>query len=89
MVYGSVARGEENHRSDVDLLVVGSASFAEVVKMLRSAQETLGREINPTVYPIDEFRIRIAQEHYFIQNVLSGEKIFVIGDEDDLKRLVG
>jgi len=88
-VYGSVARGEENHRSDIDLLVVGDVSFSEVVKALHSAQETLGREINPTVYPVDEFRSRIAERHSFVQNVLSGPKIFVIGGEDDLKRLAG
>ena len=89
LIYGSVARGEENHRSDVDLLIVGDIAFVDVVRALRSAQETLGREINPTVYPVAEFRSRVAEEHYFIRNVLSGEKIFVIGDEDDLKRLAG
>lgn len=88
-IYGSIARGEEKRQSDIDLLVVGSASFSEVVKALRSAQETLGREINPTVYPVEEFRSRIAEEHYFIRDVLSGEKIFVIGDEHELKRLAG
>jgi len=88
-VYGSVAKGEENHRSDVDLLIVGEVTFSQVVRVLRSAQETLGREINPTVYPVKEFRSRIAEEHYFIRNVLNGEKIFVIGDEDELKRLAG
>jgi predicted nucleotidyltransferase len=67
LVYGSVARGEENQRSDIDLLIVGDVAFSEVVKALRSAQEALGREINPTVYPVDEFRSRIAEEHYFIQ----------------------
>lgn len=61
LVYGSVVRGEENQRSDVDLLIVGNVAFAEVVKALRSAQETLGREINPTVYAVEEFRSRIAE----------------------------
>ena len=89
LVYGSIARGEENQRSDIDLLVVGDVAFAGVVKALRNAQETLGREINPTVYPVDEFCSRIAEEHYFIRDVLSGEKIFVVGDGYDLKRLVG
>ncbi|WP_324664276.1 nucleotidyltransferase domain-containing protein [Dehalococcoides mccartyi] len=89
LIYGSIARGEEKRHSDIDLLVVGSASFAEVVKALHDAQEKLGREINPTVYPIEEFRSRIAEEHYFIRDVLSGEKIFVIGDEHELKRLAG
>lgn len=89
LVYGSIARGEENRRSDVDLLVVGDVTFSEVVKALRSAQETLGREINPTVYPVEEFRSRIAENHYFIRDILSDPKIFVIGDEHDLKRLAG
>ena len=31
--------------------------------------------------------LRIAEEHYFIRDVLIGEKIFVVGDGHDLKRL--
>jgi predicted nucleotidyltransferase len=89
LVYGSIAKGEENQRSDVDLLVVGDVAFAEVVKSLRSAQETLGREINPTVYPADEFRSKVAENHYFIRDILDGPKLFVVGDEDELKRLAG
>jgi predicted nucleotidyltransferase len=89
LVYGSIASGKENQRSDIDLLIVGDVAFSEVVKALRGTQETLGREINPTVYPVAEFRFRIAEEHYFIRDVLSGQKIFVIGDEDELKRLAG
>ena len=89
LVYGSVARGEENHRSDVDLLVIGNVPFSEVAKALSDAPETLGREINPTVYPVKEFRSNIAEDHYFIRDILSGPKIFVIGDEDKLKRLTG
>jgi predicted nucleotidyltransferase len=89
LVYGSLASGQENQRSDIDLLVVGDVAFADVVKALRGAQEELGREINPTVYPVDEFRSRIAEEHYFIRSVLDSPKIFVIGDEHELARLVG
>ena len=89
LIYGSVARGEENQRSDIDLMVVGDVTFADVVKALHSAQERLGREVNPTVYPLEEFRSRVSEGHYFIQNVLSGPKIFVIGDEHELKRLAG
>ena len=49
-VYGSVARGEETESSDVDLMVVGEASFAEVVSTLSGIESKLGREVNPTVY---------------------------------------
>ncbi len=89
LIYGSVARGQENQHSDIDLMVIGDIAFSEVVKALRNAQETLGREVNPTVYPIEEFRSRVADGHYFVHTVLSGPKIFVIGDDNELERLAG
>lgn len=73
-MYGSIAKGKENQRSDVDVLVVGDVGFTEVVTALRSAQETLGREINPTVYSADEFRSKVAENNYFIRDVLDSPK---------------
>lgn len=58
----------------MDVLVVGDVGFTEVVTALRSAQETLGREINPTVYPADEFRSKVAENNYFIRDVLDSPK---------------
>lgn len=83
-IYGSVARGEERAESDIDLLVVGEATFAEVVAVLQWAQKALGREINPTVYPPDEFRVKVEGKHYFLSSVLEGPKIFLMGDEREL-----
>jgi uncharacterized protein len=88
-IYGSVARGEETHLSDIDLLIVGDVTFSEVVKALRSIHDTLGREINPTVYSENEFCTKINEEHYFINNVMSGKQVFVIGDKNELNRLAG
>lgn len=86
-VFGSVARGQERVGSDLDILVAGSVSFAEVSKALRGAQETLGREINPSVYSSGELRRKAAEGHHFLATVLAAEKIFVIGTEHDLKRV--
>lgn len=86
-IYGSVARGAERKASDVDVMVVGAVSFAEVAEALTRAQETLGREVNPSVYPLDEFRTKSAAKHRFLQTVLAGEKIFLIGDQRELGRL--
>lgn len=86
-IYGSIARGEEQSRSDIDLLIVADTTLLEVVSALRDTQDKIGREINPTIYSAREFRSRVKDKHYFMQDVLGGEKIFVIGDEDDLKRL--
>jgi len=86
-VYGSVAEGRANLRSDVDLLVIGSVPFDEVSRLLGPAAERLKREVNPTVYPSAEYRAKIVAGHHFLTSVRKGKKVFLIGDENELDRL--
>jgi len=86
-VYGSFAEGEQRAQSDVDVMVIGDVSFKDVSAALSGAQETLSREVNPTVYPLAEFKKKIASGHHFLNTVLKEKKIFLIGDEDELRRL--
>ena len=86
-VYGSMARGEAGASSDVDVMLIGSAGFREVVGVLQEAQERLGREVNPTVYPVSEFIEKRAAERSFLHRVLEGAKIFLVGDESELEGL--
>jgi predicted nucleotidyltransferase len=88
-VFGSLARGGHGRRSDVDLLVVGAATFAEVVAALQPAQEKLGREVNPSVYPRAEFRKKLAEGHPFLHTVLREAKIFLIGTGNELAAVAG
>ncbi len=87
-IYGSIARGKERKGSDVDVLIVGQVSFAEVTSAMSGLQVTLGREINPTVYPPAEFRSKVHSGNHFLETVLRDEKLFLIGDENELERLV-
>lgn len=86
-VYGSVARGEQRPGSDIDLCVIAKMSFAELVNALAPAQKTLAREINPTVYPANEFRRKLASNHHFISRIAEGPKLFIVGDEREFARL--
>ena len=86
-IYGSIARSEEGRDSDVDVLVVGEVTFGEIVSSLREAQKTIGREINPTVYPPAEFRSKLTAGHHFLNTVLRGPMLFLIGDKRELARL--
>jgi predicted nucleotidyltransferase len=86
-VYGSVAAGKDSARSDIDLMVVGDAELAEVVPLIRSAEARLGREVNPSVYRRRDFREKMKSGAPFLKRVLSGAKLFVIGDERELGRL--
>ena len=70
-------------------MVVGAISFGDTVNLLSTAEERLGREVNAVVYPITEFKQKVRDDHHFVKTVLEGEKIFLIGDEGELKRLSG
>lgn len=87
-VFGSVAQGKETATSDIDLLVIGSASFVAVVQALANAHERLGREVNPVVVSAEDFRKRLKEKDHFILTVLDKPKIFVIGDANDLGEFV-
>lgn len=89
LVFGSMARGEEGPRSDVDILLVGEIGFAEAVRALHEAQLTIGREINPVVLSPAEFQRKVKNDDAFLTEVLSGEKLFLTGDENDLGKLAG
>jgi predicted nucleotidyltransferase len=86
-LYGSMAKGSARSSSDVDVLVVGDITFAEIVSALGPAQERLGRDVNPSVYPPSEFCCKLAQHHHCLTSVLSGPKVFLVGDEHALARL--
>jgi len=86
-IFGSVARSADDRKSDFDVMVVGRISFGDIVTLLSPAEEKLGREVNAVVYPIAEFKQKVKEDHYFVKTVLEGEKIFLIGDEGELRRL--
>ena len=86
-VFGSVARGEQQSNSDVDVMLVGSLGFADAVQALHPAQATLQREINPVVYSVEEFRRRAASDDSFVREVLAKPKLFVVGNENELGKL--
>lgn len=83
-VYGSVASGGERRPSDIDVMIVGTASFEEVVHALHPCQEQLRREINPNVYKPVEFRKKAKEKGSFLARVMADTKLFILGKEDDL-----
>jgi uncharacterized protein len=88
-VYGSVAREEERAQSDVDLMVVGQATLDEVLSRLNTVEKNIGRPINPTVYSLAEFKSKVASGNHFLNAVLKGKKIFLLGSEDELRKVGG
>lgn len=83
-VFGSVARGRENGRSDIDVMLIGDVTFREVVEAFHPTQAALGREVNPKVLTADEFTAKRATD-LFLADVLAKPKLFLIGNADDLE----
>lgn len=86
-VFGSIARREETSASDIDLMIIGDTTFDEVLGAISSAQTTLAREINPSIYSPAEFRAKLKKGNHFLTSIMKSEKMFVIGTEDDLRNL--
>ena len=83
-IFGSVAKGEERATSDVDICVVGTASFTDIVVALADMRQKLGREINPFVIPREQFAAKLTAGEQFATRIMNEPKIFLIGDEHDL-----
>jgi predicted nucleotidyltransferase len=89
LVFGSLARGDENARSDVDVLLISDCGFGDAIKSLHPAQAILQREINPVLYSATEFARRIEAKDGFVLNILANPKLFVIGTANDLGKFAG
>jgi uncharacterized protein len=87
LVFGSLAGGTARSESDVDVLVVGEVSLRDLAPLLVPVREALGREVNPVVVTPRELREKVEGRDHFLSAVLSGPKLFVIGDANDLGRL--
>jgi predicted nucleotidyltransferase len=85
-IYGSIARGEEVAESDIDLLLVGDVSTAELLPALRRVEQKFGREIDVKRYSQKEFRDKIRDGNHFLKSVVRGKLITLIGSPDELEK---
>ncbi len=77
-VYGSVAKGREHAKSDIDVLLVGDdLSYEQVMTLLEYAEQQLGRTINPTLYDPQEFKTRMEAKQSFITRIMAQPKLWV------------
>ena len=85
-IFGSVAQGKERATSDIDVLVIGSASFAAVVEALNRTAERLRRAVNPVVMTRAAFEAKVAGRDRFATRVAREPKIFLLGDARELAK---
>lgn len=85
-IYGSIAAGTERPGSDVDVMIIGSTGFADVVNATVQATTELGREVNPTPMAVREFGEKLGQDG-FVRRIMASPRLWLIGDEDEFGEL--
>lgn len=86
-IYGSVAKGEEEASSDIDVAIIGDLSSRQLTSELVKLERELGREINATVFTPTEWLSRGKKRDHFVRTLIQEPKIFLIGDSGDLEAL--
>lgn len=84
MFSGRFARRLPLEEGGVDMLVVGDINMQTLAKLVRAEEAKLEREINYTVMTRDEFNFRKKRRDPFLQGILLGSRIMIIGDQEDL-----
>lgn len=84
-VYGSIAKGSDTARSDIDLLVISDeVAYSDLYSALQEAEATLGRPVHVNLTTLEEWRRKLAAGNPFVTKVQAQPKIFLIGSADDL-----
>jgi len=84
MFSGKFIRKIKKDPEEVDLLVVGTIVLPELALLVRNQETKLAKEINYTVMTEDEFSFRKQRRDPFINRILSGSHIMLIGDEESM-----
>jgi predicted nucleotidyltransferase len=85
-VYGSVAKGTDTARSDIDLMVIGDRlDYSELYAALQNAETQLRRKVSPTFLSSEDWRRKVSRKGSFISKVRALPKIFIFGSENELK----
>ena len=88
-LFGSMGKGTEDSRSDVDLMVIGAIGLRSLSAKLSEVSRAIGREINPYVIVAEEFHTRVQQQEHFVMTVMKSPKVFIKGGANDLGKLAG
>lgn len=80
-IYGSVAKGTDTAKSDIDVMLVGKdLTLHRVLELLIPQEAQLGRKINPTILTPAEFKRRLVEPDSFVNRVMAQPVLSLMGD---------
>jgi hypothetical protein len=87
MFSGAFVRNTLRKSENVDILAVGNIVIPQLAQLIKEDEVKKGTEINYTVMSEEEFMFRKKRRDPFIIDVLSGARIMIIGDEEELVKV--
>lgn len=87
-IYGSYAKAKESYLSDIDLVIIGKPDEDKLIKEFDRLEERLSREINYKLYTLNDAKNEVKQKEPFILEILRDKKIMLIGEEDELRKIL-
>lgn len=78
-VFGSTAKGTDTYRSDIDLIVVGTASLMELTAAMLEAEKELGRPVHLNIYSPAEWE-NLRTNDPVLAQISASKKIQVLPD---------
>lgn len=87
-IYGSVARNKNDALSDIDIFIIGDAAEDNILKAVIKLEKELSKEINYTIFKEADLLKGIEEKKVFFKDVLKGDKIFLVGDQNGLEEII-
>lgn len=87
-VYGSIAKGEDTARSDIDVMVITrELAYSDIYAALARTEKKLNRTVNPNIMSPSEWRQKLSEKNSFVSRISQQPKLFVFGSDDELQRI--
>ncbi|MGB2764530.1 MAG: nucleotidyltransferase domain-containing protein [Candidatus Aminicenantaceae bacterium] len=83
-IYGSFASKSQKAASDIDIMIIGNPEISDLNEEIARLEKKLKREINITIYSLEEYKAKKKSKSGFILDLLKNPKIILTGKEDDL-----
>lgn len=87
MLSGRFARQLKRKKNEVDLLIVGEIVLPQLTAIIKEAEAKRKEEINYTIMSEEEFSFRKRRHDPFVKEILSGSRIMLIGDEEEMLKV--
>ena len=88
LIFGSFAKGIENSKSDVDILIISDyLKENELLNITQDLENNLNRDINYILWNNKDF-IKKSKNNHLLKTINKDKIVMLIGDEEEFRRKI-